>query len=177
MAGDLPRADAAGAGAVARAVADAGLTAAARRTGAKIFFADEGPLSGGCGPRIGVRGRWVLKGGPALVDSTSPRRGEKASYYSAVCLETGKVEVMDWRATGHNHRPAPRCGGRHFHGLLTATAGATRRTTNGDLGQFPGPSGRRAKSLSDHAWLEPVLGQPRAKHGAGSAQLQSRLQC
>ena len=26
---------------------------------------------------------------------TSPRRGEKASYYSAVCLETGEVEVME----------------------------------------------------------------------------------
>ena len=29
------------------------------------------------------------------MDSTSPRRGEKASYYSAVCLETGEVEVME----------------------------------------------------------------------------------
>ena len=37
----------------------------------------------------------MLKGEPALVDSTSPRRGEKASYYSAVCLETGEVEVME----------------------------------------------------------------------------------
>ncbi len=41
-----------------------------------------------------LRGKWVLKGEPALVDSTSPRWGEKASYYSAVCLETGEVEVM-----------------------------------------------------------------------------------
>ena len=37
----------------------------------------------------------MLKWEPALVDSTSPRRGEKASYYSAVCLETGEVEVME----------------------------------------------------------------------------------
>jgi transposase len=29
------------------------------------------------------------------VDSTSPRWGEQASYYSAVCLETGEVEVME----------------------------------------------------------------------------------
>ena len=29
------------------------------------------------------------------MDSTSPRRGEQASYYSAVCLETGEVEVME----------------------------------------------------------------------------------
>ena len=37
----------------------------------------------------------MLKRDPALVDSTSPRRGEKASYYSAVCLETGEVEWME----------------------------------------------------------------------------------
>jgi transposase len=37
---------------------------------------------------------WVEKGEPALADSTSPRWGEKASYYSAVCPETGEVEAM-----------------------------------------------------------------------------------
>ena len=60
----------------------------ARRTGAKAFFADEATswLTRNCGPK------GVLKGEPALVDSTSPRCGEKASYYSAVCLETGEVE-------------------------------------------------------------------------------------
>ena len=42
-----------------------------------------------------LRGKWVLKGEPALVDSTSPRWGEKANYYSAVCLETGEVEWME----------------------------------------------------------------------------------
>ena len=35
------------------------------------------------------------RGEPALVDSTSPRYGEKASYYSAVCLETGEVGWME----------------------------------------------------------------------------------
>jgi transposase len=44
---------------------------------------------------VDLRGKWVLKGQPALVDSTSPRWGEKASYYSAVCLETGEVEGME----------------------------------------------------------------------------------
>ena len=29
------------------------------------------------------------------MDSTSPQYGEKASYYSAVCLETGEVEWME----------------------------------------------------------------------------------
>ena len=42
-----------------------------------------------------LRGKRVLKGEPALVDSTSPQYGEKASYYSAVCLETGEVEWME----------------------------------------------------------------------------------
>src|SRR5438270_12803869 len=37
----------------------------------------------------------VLRGQPALVDSSSPRWGEKASYYSGVCLETGEVEIME----------------------------------------------------------------------------------
>ena len=37
----------------------------------------------------------MLKGEPALVGSTSLRRGEKASYYSPVCLETEEVEGME----------------------------------------------------------------------------------
>ena len=69
----------------------AALTASARRSGAKIFFADEAHFRADAD----LRGKWVLKGEPALVDSTSPRRGEKVSYYSAVCLETGEVEVME----------------------------------------------------------------------------------
>ena len=69
----------------------AALAASARRTGAKIFFADEAHFQADAD----LRGKWVLKGEPALVGSTSPRRGEKVSYYSAVCLETGEVEVME----------------------------------------------------------------------------------
>ena len=69
----------------------AALTAATRRNGGKIFFADEAYFQADAD----LRGKWVLKGEPALVDSTIPRRGEKASYYSAVCLETGEVEVME----------------------------------------------------------------------------------
>ena len=69
----------------------AALTVAARRTGTKIFFADEAHFQADAD----LRGKWVLRGEPALVDSTSPRRGEKVSYYSAVCLDTGEVEVME----------------------------------------------------------------------------------
>ncbi len=67
------------------------LRAAAQAIGAKLFFVDEAHFYAD----VDLRGKWVLRGEPALVDSTSPRWGEKASYYSAVCLETGEVEVME----------------------------------------------------------------------------------
>ena len=63
----------------------------AQRTEARIFFADEAHFRADAE----LRGKWVLKGQPALVDSASPQYGEKASYYSAVCLETGEVEWME----------------------------------------------------------------------------------
>ena len=69
----------------------AALSEEVSRTGGKIFSAD--------GPHFRadaeLRGKWVLCGEPALVDSSSPRYGEKASYYSAVCLESGEVEWME----------------------------------------------------------------------------------
>ena len=58
---------------------------------AKIFFADEAHFRADAE----LRGKWVLRGESALVDSSSPRYGERASYYSAVCLETGEVEWME----------------------------------------------------------------------------------
>ncbi len=69
----------------------AALACEAQETGEKIFFVDEAHFRADAE----LRGKWALKGEPALVDSTSPRRGEKASYYSAVCLETGEVEWME----------------------------------------------------------------------------------
>ncbi len=67
------------------------LLAEAKLIGAKIFFVDEAHFRADAD----LRGKWVLRGEPALVDSTSPRLGEKATYYSAVCLETGEVEEME----------------------------------------------------------------------------------
>ena len=67
------------------------LRAAAQAIGAKLFFVDEAHFYAD----VDLRGKWVLRGEPALVDSTSPRWGEKASSYSAVSLETGEVEVME----------------------------------------------------------------------------------
>ena len=69
----------------------AALREEAHRTGARILFADEAHFRADAE----LRGKWVLRGEPALVDSTSPRYGEKASYYSAVCLETGEADWME----------------------------------------------------------------------------------
>jgi transposase len=74
----------------------AALRAEADVTGAKHFFVDEAHFYAD----VDLHGKWVLKRTPALVDSTSRRYGEKASYYSAVCLETGEVEAMP--LTGHS---------------------------------------------------------------------------
>jgi transposase len=62
----------------------------AQASGAKIFFVDEAHFRAD----VKLRAKWVLRGEPALVDSTSPRLGEKVTYYSGVCLETGEVEYM-----------------------------------------------------------------------------------
>jgi transposase len=69
----------------------AALRAEAQVRKTKIFFVDEAHFRADAD----LRGKWVLKGEPALVDSTSPRLGEKATYYSGVCLETGEVESME----------------------------------------------------------------------------------
>lgn len=62
----------------------------AQEKGAKIFFVDEAHFRAD----VELRAKWVLRGEPALVGTTSPKLGEKATYYSAVCLETGNVEAM-----------------------------------------------------------------------------------
>ncbi len=80
----------------------AALLEAARRTGAKICFADEAHSRADAE----LRGKWVLKGEPALVGSTSPRRGEKVSYYSAVCLETGEVAAMELEGNSNSETSA-----------------------------------------------------------------------
>src|SRR5439155_1611095 len=67
----------------------------AQTTGAQHFFVDEAHFYAD----VDLHGKWVLKGTPALVDSTSPRYGEKASDYAAVCLETGEVEALPLAGT------------------------------------------------------------------------------
>lgn len=68
----------------------AGLCADALAQGAKVFFVDEAHFRAD----VELRAKWVLRGTPALVDTSSPQKGEKATYYSAVCVETGEVEAM-----------------------------------------------------------------------------------
>lgn len=62
----------------------------AARTGALVCFVDEAHFRADAE----LTRLWTPKGEPALVSSTSPRRAEKAAYYSAVCLETGVADVM-----------------------------------------------------------------------------------
>jgi transposase len=66
------------------------LVAEAGQSGAKHFFVDEAHFRA----EADLRGKWVQRGQPALVDSVSPRRAEKVTYYSAICLETGEVEAL-----------------------------------------------------------------------------------
>ena len=80
----------------------ASLVEEAQENGEKIFFADEAHFRADAE----LRGKWVLRGEPALVDSTSPRYGEKSSYYSAVCLETGKVEWMELEGNSNSETSA-----------------------------------------------------------------------
>lgn len=63
------------------------IVAEAERLGARIFFVDEAHFRADGD----LRRLWTLRGQPALIDSSSPKYGEKASFYSAVCLETGEV--------------------------------------------------------------------------------------
>jgi len=62
----------------------------AKAAKAKIFFVDDAHFYAD----VDLHAKWVLKGEPAFVESTSPRWGEQASYYSAVCPATGEVEAM-----------------------------------------------------------------------------------
>jgi len=84
------------------------LVAEAERTGAKIFFVDEAPVRAD-GDRRGI---WVRKGAPALVDSSSPRWGEKASDDAAVCLATGEGEAME--RAGNSRAEAAAAFSRHL---------------------------------------------------------------
>ncbi len=137
----------------------AALSDEARRFGAKIFFADEAHFRADAE----LRGKWVLRGEPALVDSSSPRYGEKASYYSAVCLETGEVEWRELEGAGGKQQL------RNIGSLPGTVAGEAQRSSERDLGQRAGPPGRGGEGVPADAGSEPAADEP--------AGLQSGLQC
>ena len=134
----------------------AALAFQAQKAGEKVFFADEAHFRADAE----LRGKWVLKGEPALVHSSSPRYGEKASYYSAVCLESGEVEWMELEGNSNSGTSAA------FLGQLRERH---ERSAECDLGQRAGPPGRGGEGVPADAGSEPAAGQP--------AGLQSGLQC
>ena len=67
----------------------------AQRTGARIFFADEAHFRADAE----LRGKWVLKGKPALVDSSSPRYGEKPATIRRCAWRRARWNGWNWRAT------------------------------------------------------------------------------
>ena len=141
-------------------VADyAALWDGAHRSGARIFFVDEAHFRA----NAELRGKWVLKGEAALVDSSSPRYGEKASYYSAVCLETGEVEWMELEGNSNAGTSAA-----FLEQPPEATEGETPRAPEGDLGQRSSPSRGGLAGIPTDARPGVAVGE--------SAGLQSGLQ-
>ncbi len=62
----------------------------AQLTGAKVFFVDEAHFRADAE----LRGKWVLRGEPALVDSTSPKYGGEGQLILGGVPGTGEVEWM-----------------------------------------------------------------------------------
>ena len=124
----------------------------ARRTEAKIFFADEAHFRADAE----LRGKWVLRGGQALVDSTSPSYGEKAGYYSAVCLETGEVEWMELE--GNSNSGTLGC-------LPGAVAAEALRAARRDLGQRTGAPWGGGAGIPADAGPGPTADEPPFSRG------------
>ena len=130
----------------------AALTASARRSEAKIFFADEAHFRADGD----LRGKWVLKGEPALVDSTSPTPGREGQLLLGMWQTwrpKARWQMMD---TGGQQQL------RHLSRLPAATEGATHRTTDRDLGQFARPivATRYEPDLMHTPGLNLCYGQP-----------------
>ena len=125
----------------------------AQESGAKIFFVDEAHFRADAD----LRGKWVLKGEAALVDSTSPRWGEKACYYSGVC--PGEVEAME-------------IAGNSNAETSTAFLQQLRANYPGPLvesGTMDQPTEEQRFAAIDHSELASAVG--------GLTGLQPRLQC
>ena len=125
----------------------------AERIGAKIFFVDEAHFRADADIGCRMGGKWVLKGEPALVDSTSPRWGEKASYYSAVCLETGEVEWMELEGNSNS-------------GTSEAFLRQLRERHPGPLNViWDNAPARGRQGISADAWAGAAVGEPPFSRG------------
>ena len=139
------------------------LTEEVQGTEARIFFADEAHFRADAE----LRGKWVLKGQPALVDSTSPRYGEKAICYSAVCLETGEVEWMELEGNSNSRTSASflkQLKGKHPGPLsvIWGNAPAHRGEAVGECLKKPG-LGLRLINLPGYS----LISMPMRPFGAG----------
>ena len=81
----------------------AALLVEARQLGTKVFFADEAHFRADAD----LRGKWVLKGEPALVESTSPRWGEKASIIRRCAWRPARWRLWNCRGTATPRPPPP----------------------------------------------------------------------
>ena len=143
----------------------AALSNEARRSGAKIFFADEAHFRADA--ELG--GKWVLRREAVLVDSTSPRYGEKASYYSAVCLETGEVEWMELEGNSNSGTSAAfltQLRQRHPGPLNVVWDNAPTHRGGGGAG-IPRDAGPAA-AAGESAGLQPRLQRRRGHLGLGA---------
>ena len=71
------------------------------RTGARIFFADEAHFRADAE----LRSKWVLRGKPALVESTSPRYGRRPATTLRCAWRAGRWSGWNWRVTAtQGHR-------------------------------------------------------------------------
>ena len=117
----------------------AALMEEACQSNAKIFFSDEAHF----------RADAELRGKLSRGEQTSPRYGEKASYYSVVCLETGEVEWKELEGNSNSERQPP------WSSCVRGTPGVER-----DLGQRAGPPWRSGEGVYPDARSEPAAGEP-----------------
>ena len=74
----------------------------AQRTVARIFFTDEAHFRADAE----LRGKWVLKGQPALVDSTSRGMGRRPATTQRCAWRLARWSGWNWRGTAtQKHRP------------------------------------------------------------------------
>ena len=125
----------------------AALMEEACQSNAKIFFADEAHFRADAE----LRGKWVLRGEPALVDSSSPRYGGEGQLLFGGVLGDRRGGVD---GTGREQQL------RNIGSFPGAVAGEALRAAERDLGQCPGPPRRGGAGVSPDAGTEPTAGEP-----------------